>query len=140
MPQIDSLNSWHLRAFVDLCCVKMKDFIIKIQNSSEQIRRFWLVVFSTLAMISTVSLWIVYINLTVQRVGPSPEQVAAQVIEEKASVSMRASFVDVFGAGLSKVIAQLQEALKSKRDIVIENPEIKFVSEAVEPIQTTKLP
>lgn len=118
----------------------MRNFIIKIQNSSEQIRRFWLVVFSTLAMISTISLWIVYINFTVQRVGPSTEQVAASEIKEKASDSTRASFVDVFGAGLSKIIAQLQEALKSKRDIVIENPEIKFVFNAVEPIAVTKLP
>ncbi len=122
----------------------MKEFIIKIQNSSESIRRFWLVVFSTLAMISTVSLWIVYINLTVQRVGASPEQVAVQQAEEKASQAslprLGVGFVDVFGAGLSKIIAQLQEALKSKRDIVIENPEIKFVSNTVEPIQITKLP
>ena len=118
----------------------MRNFIIKIQNSSEQIRRFWLVVFSTLAMISTVSLWIVYINLTVQRVGPSSEQVSASEVNSRASDTVRASFVDVFGAGLSKVIAQLQEALKSKRDIVIENPEIKFVSSAVEPIQITRLP
>ncbi len=118
----------------------MKEFIIKIQNSSEQIRRFWLVVFSTLAMISTVSLWIVYINLTVQRVGPSPEQVAVQEAKEKVSDSTRISFVDVFGAGLSKIIAQLQEALKSKRDIVIENPEIKFVSNVAEPMQITRLP
>ena len=118
----------------------MRNFIIKIQNSSEQVRRFWLVVFSTLAMISTISLWVVYINLTVERVGPSPAQVAAQQAEEKSVAASQTSFVDVFGAGLSKIIAKLQETLKSKNDIIIENPEVNFVSDAGEPIQATELP
>ncbi len=91
-------------------------------------------------MISTISLWVVYINFTVEKVAPSPAQAAAQQAEEKSVATSQTNFVDVFGAGLSKIVAQLKDKLKSKHDIVIENPEIKFVSEAVEPIQATKLP
>lgn len=115
----------------------LKNFISKIQNSEDAVKKIWLFVFSGASMAIVVSLWVVYMDAVVARVdSPANAPVLAQQ-EEK--IDNGPGFFAIFGAGVKTIYDELKERLSVKNSIVIENQERNFVAESVEPLPKTKL-
>ncbi len=120
----------------------VKNFILKIQNSDEATRKFWLFVFSGISMAVVVALWLVYVNLTVARVAPpagpaSGSELAA--VPEKAELG-QPGFFEIFGAGVKIIFDKIAGKVNVPRTFIIENQAKNFIAEDVEPIAPTKLP
>ena len=116
------------------------NFILKIQNSDESTKRFWLVALSGISMIVVIAFWLVYMNLTVVTVAPSQSDTAIAIENSRTSAP---GFFAIFGAGAKiiydKVAEIISAQVSAKNNIVIENPERNFVLEGLTPISPTKL-
>lgn len=100
----------------------MKDFIDKLQKSDEATKRKWLIFLSALSMVVVFIFWIVYLNLTVPKIG-SPEETAK--IEEKAG------FFEIMKAGLKSAAAEIKHRTINAFDyfFVIKKPKQNFILE-----------
>jgi ATP-dependent Zn protease len=117
----------------------IKNFISKIQQSDETTKRVWLFILSGVAMIIIVSLWVLYLNVTVAKVeGPAGNTAIAQ--NNNTAEIDEPGFFATFAAGVGIIFDQLKEKLSIKRNIFIENPGRNFVADEVKPIPSTKLP
>ncbi len=117
----------------------MKAFIQKIQNSDEGTKKFWLVVFSAVSMTAVIGLWLVYVNVTIPSLAPLAQ--AENKIEKKAEAP---GFFSIFAAGVKIIYDKVQQVIgreiATTNTIIIQNPDINFSLEGVEPIPATKLP
>lgn len=120
----------------------LKNFIVKLQNSDDAIKKVWLVVLSGVTMVIVISLWMVYLNSSlITKVGPSANPVAQkETAPTKKIESDEPGFLAIFGAGVKTIFDQVKTKFLSVKNIVIESPERNFVAEEVEPIPPTKLP
>ena len=114
----------------------IKDFIIKIQNSNEAIKKLWLFVFSGISMAVVVGLWMVYLNTIVAKVE-SPKQIVSA--PAAAPAYQEPGLLEIFGAGVKVIFDQFKEKLAVTNNIFIKNPEINFIAEGVEQIPATSL-
>lgn len=119
-----------------------RNFVRKLQNSSDNTKKIWLTILSGLTMAIVLAFWMMYVNLSIPRVSsvtpslPSQqEKVLAKKVEDEAP-----GFFAIFSAGLKVIFDQIKERLAASKDIVVENLERNFVVEGVEPIPSTKLP
>ena len=114
----------------------LKQFFTKLQHADEPTRKKWAIILSGATMAIMVGLWVLYINVMVPTVPrATPETEIARKPEPR-----QANFLDILGAGFSRIIAQLKTTLASKHKIVIQNPAVNFVVEDLEEIPKTKLP
>lgn len=117
----------------------IKNFIDRIQQSDETTKKVWLFILSGIAMIIIVSLWVLYLNITVAKVeGPAGNAAIAQ--NNNAAEIDEPGFFATFAAGVGIIFDQLKEKLSIKRNIFIENPGRNFIAEEVKEIAPTKLP
>lgn len=118
----------------------MHSFILKIQNSDEPTKKFWLVVLSGATMVAVVALWLVYMNVTLPTASPAPTSVAAAI--DKPAVQTPGFFA-IFTAGLKIIYDKVQEVVANqvatKNTIVIENQERNFVLEGLPAVAPVKL-
>ena len=98
----------------------IKNFITKLQNSDEAIKKRWLIGASAVAMILIISLWLVYLNYTLGKTG---------AVENESDNST--SFWQVFKTGLvivgnsikdkaGDLIYVLKDKIGSRNTIIIE--------------------
>lgn len=124
----------------------MKKFIIKIQNSDEETKKFWLFVMSGLTMGAVIALWLGYVNLTIgyaeQPVGLlSQNQNSESRIADYELRRSGPGFFTIFFAGLKTILSQVQNKIASAtNNISIENPQRNFQTESVTPTPVTLLP
>jgi len=122
----------------------LKNFIGRLQDSPEPVRRRWLVILSGASMAAVLGLWVLYINVIVDSAG---SELALK--PEKQEVQTGA--VDAFVAGLkivgqelkkggTGVINRLREKLDETNSIEIRGNERNFILEGLEEIPATKLP
>lgn len=81
---------------------KIKKSIEKIQDSDEAAKKRWLIASSAVTMILVISLWLVYINNTIQPVN--------NVIEKQES---EIGFWQIFKNGLNIVGESIWDGVKS---------------------------
>lgn len=115
----------------------IKNFINKIQNSDDAVKKIWLFVFSGAAMIIVIGLWVLYMDMTVAKVN---QPNSAPAIAKNEKIDNGPGFFAIFSAGVKTIYDELKERLSVKNSIVIENQERNFLADEVEPIQATKLP
>src|SRR3989344_3394680 len=114
----------------------LKNFIGRLQDSPEPVRRRWLVILSGASMAAVLGLWVLYINVIVDSAG---SELALK--PEKQEVQTGA--VDAFVAGLkivgqelkkggTGVINRLREKLDETNSIEIRGNERNFILEGLE--------
>ena len=91
-----------------------KDWIRKIQRSSDKTKRFWLVVLSGCAMTLVVFVWLVYITLTLPRL----EGVEGKK-EETAAEEEDAPFWEVLGKGVSIMTKQVWGEMRKTKEVLL---------------------
>jgi len=79
---------------------KIKNFIVKLQNSNEKTKKRWLIGLSAAAMFLIVMLWIVYLDFISDRIG-RPEQEAPSEI----------SFWQVLKVGIERAVDSIKSSL-----------------------------
>src|SRR3989344_218187 len=116
----------------------MKEFILRIQNSDEQTKKFWLVVFSAVTMVSVVGMWVMYVKVTFPSITPAPEtaEIVSAKVESPGFFSVFAAGLKIIYDGVSKIVAH---EVATKNNIVIENPKQNFSLEGIPTISPTKL-
>lgn len=124
----------------------IRNFVVRVRNSDESTKKFWVALCSVVTMFFVVSLWLTYINVSIARVpGPSKlttndrqlttgnQQLTTEDLEKPG-------FFSIFAAGTKIIFDSLKERLAVKNDIVITKQEVNFISEDIEPIKPTVLP
>ena len=81
---------------------KIKNWLAKIQNSSESIKRRYLIIFTAISMVLVVSLWLIYTNSMTQYAN---QQLANQNSEVK--------FWQIFKNGLKIVGGLIKENIQN---------------------------
>lgn len=66
----------------------IKNFIEKLQNSEDNVKKRWLVILSGLSMVIIIAVWLVYLNNSMEKIG------------EKQSRQSETTFWQVFKTGL----------------------------------------
>lgn len=98
----------------------IKNFIIKLRESDEMVKKRWLIGASAVAMILVISVWLVYLDYTIEKIG---------VVESESDNST--SFWQVFKTGLvitsqsikngtKNLISDIMDKIKSENTIIIE--------------------
>jgi len=122
--------------------IKGKNFIAKIQNSPEPVRKRWLIILSGASMAAVLGLWVIYINLVV---GAPGSELTLESEEQRPGAG------DTFIAGLkivgqelqrggTGVINRLRDKLGRVNSIDISGAERNFILEGLGPIPKTPLP
>lgn len=127
----------------------VRNFIVKVRNSDETTKKFWVVLFSVISMFFVVSIWLAYINVTIARV-PGPSKLTtndpsfAKATEGKQAMDgqelEKPGFFSIFAAGTKIIFDSLKARLAVKNDIVITKQEVNFVAEGLEPVKPATLP
>lgn len=66
----------------------IRNFIEKIQNSEDNVKKRWLVILSGLSMVIIIAIWLIYLNNIMEKVG------------EKQSRQSGTTFWQIFKTGL----------------------------------------
>ena len=120
----------------------IRNFFAKIQNSSESVRRRWLVILSSLSMLFVITLWVGYINVIVK---------PADIKKEEVLASPRPNFTQVIGAGIkivarelgttaTKIVRYLRRQLSTANVITILDTDRNFILDTLDEIPKTPLP
>ena len=120
----------------------IRNFFAKIQNSSESVRRRWLVILSSFSMLAVIALWVGYINVIVK---------PADIKKEEVLASPRPNFAQVIGAGIkivarelgtttTKIVRYLRKQLSTANVITILDTDRNFILDTLDEIPKTPLP
>ena len=66
----------------------IRNFIKKLQNSEDNVKKRWLIILSGLSMVIIIVIWFIYLNNTMEKIG------------EKQSRQSETTFWQVFKTGL----------------------------------------
>ncbi len=123
---------------------KTREGLRKVQRSDEKTKKFYLTVFSSLAMIVVVGLWFFYLDITLpQPVGGAAETIPENmsVIEEKSGDS----FFNTIARGAKNIFGDLKsqfekigESFSQVKEFTLEGGGAEFIPE--EPLKPTSLP
>lgn len=80
---------------------KIKDWIVKIQNSNESVKRKYLLIATAVTMVVIVGLWLIYIKITSQSIIP--------INQPQIDQSSQTQFWQVFKNGLNIVGGSLKQ-------------------------------
>ena len=75
----------------------IRNFIEKLQNSEDNVKKRWLVILSGLSMAIIISIWLIYLNNIMEKVG------------EKQSRQSETTFWQVFRTGLQITGSTIKE-------------------------------
>ncbi len=76
----------------------VKNFLVKLQNSSEQTKKRWLIGLSAASMILIIIFWLSFLNSAIDRVAtPQPEEISG------------IGFWQVFKTGLTTIGGSMKE-------------------------------
>ena len=117
----------------------IKNFILKVQNSDDTTKRFWLFLLSGVTMAAVLGLWLGYVNLTLARVAPPSAPTPSVEIAQETEIG-GPGFFTIFSAGVKIIYDKIAEQVAVKHSIIIENPQRNFALEGLPAIPTTKLP
>lgn len=140
----------------------MHTYIERIRNSNERTKKRFIIVASTLSMLVVVSLWVVYLNLTIPSLGglaaPILSATSSDITSESAPAVNDSFFgviirgAKVIGGNITQQFVSLKEnavneftkigglAAKKNESVVVPS-NTKFVpNTSLEPIPSTKLP
>ena len=117
---------------------KIKNFIVKLQNLDETAKKRWLIIFSAVAMLAVISLWALYVNLSIADVNSSP-----LAKNEKSVKNPEPDLGQIWGAGLTKIGGEIKDKivkLSSKNILTIQSVDRNFTVDDLEKIETVNLP
>ncbi|OGY65750.1 MAG: hypothetical protein A3A16_04030 [Candidatus Harrisonbacteria bacterium RIFCSPLOWO2_01_FULL_44_18] len=117
---------------------KIKNFIVKLQNLDETAKKRWLIIFSAVAMLAVISLWALYVNLSIADVNSSP-----LAKNEKSVKNPEPDLGQILGAGLTKIGGEIKDKivkLSSKNILTIQSVDRNFTVDDLEKIETVNLP
>ena len=57
---------------------KIRNFILELQNSDDATKKRWLIILSGASMIVVVGLWLVYFNVSLEKIAPAQQQAVAE--------------------------------------------------------------
>lgn len=114
----------------------LKAFIYKIQNSSDSVKKFWLITLSAVTIAIVLGLWVIYIKATVAMVEPN-ETAMAKVV---AASENETGFFKTLSAGWQSITAQIKDKIATPKTWSLDTNERNFILETVEPITKTELP
>lgn len=116
---------------------KINEFLEKIRNSEDNVKKRWLVVLSGGAMLIVLSLWVVYFNLTLPRTS-SPQQ--NQLTKSATDIKRESKLAEIKRNLLSGLSVVKEKVFNRKNSISLSNEERNFQVEDLEEIPETKLP
>ncbi len=119
-----------------------KNFIIRIQNSEERVRRRWLVIATSSTMALVIGLWLIYINFITKPLEATTLQ--------QATLPTQPGLAQIFGIGFkivadqitksaSQTINYLEHTIGAPKIINIDNAK-NFTAEDLPKIPSTRLP
>jgi hypothetical protein len=114
---------------------KIKSFVKKIQQSPEPVKKRWLFILSTISMILILTLWFIYLNVSMPTtVKKNPAAAGSEKTGEDFGEIMERGFKKIredfwgkwstFMEDFNKILSQLKSQLDTKNEIII--PEKKF--------------
>ncbi|HDH31245.1 MAG TPA: hypothetical protein ENH26_00535 [Candidatus Wolfebacteria bacterium] len=100
----------------------LRNFLKKLQNSDEAIKKRWLIGITAIVMIFVISGWLTYLNYSIEKIND---------VEYKIDNST--SFWQVFKTGIiivfqsakektKNLISEIMDKIKSKNTIIMEKP------------------
>lgn len=122
-----------------------KNFIAKIQNSGENVRRRWLILSAGVSMAAVIGLWVIYVNAIT-------EPMAATAVQQAAAMAPTAKpgLAQIFAAGLNIVADQVQKTasrsidylknMLNRRTIISVSTTEDFTADNLPEIPLTHLP
>ena len=97
-------------------------FIIKLQNSEENVKKRWLIIFSGTSMVLVVGLWLVYFNWSLEKISPAQQQATAETSGIKETL-------EDLKATLNNGIAGIKEQLNRTKSYDFQAVERNFILE-----------
>lgn len=118
---------------------KIKDFFLKLRQKDETTKRLWLIVLTSASMLFIIGFWGIYFNATIKNLGRG--KIASEPNQ----------FLEIFkngikeisrmgGAQLNKSAAKLQDLMKKTNSVTIQNADVNFTVNNLEPVEPQKLP
>lgn len=87
----------------------IRDFVEKLQNSDDAVKKRWLIGLSAATIILVIGLWVVYLNFTIDKIGESEQEAPSGT-----------SFWQVLKTGSGKAFSKIVGIIKTERTITIE--------------------
>ena len=114
------------------------NFLEKIRNSDDRIKKMWLILFSSITMVIVIGLWGLYVNLTIPR--PVKEKFSSETSKDGQKNEGRSEKIAEIERTLYAGMIFFKEKLSAKNSILIENNSRNFILEGLEAIPKVQLP
>lgn len=103
---------------------KIRRFLRTLQRSDEARKKRWLKIFTSIAIVIVLSLWLVYINVSGVPALVQPPKVSVKDSNESVLDTFRRGLSEIFSSAKSQLDMSkniLQEQLQKTNELVIEN-------------------
>lgn len=130
---------------------KARSYVRKLQRADDKTKKRFLVWSSIASVLLIVSLWLIYLNLTMPSLGEVNT-------ERKTAISEKVGFFDTLARGFENIrgdfeerfsglktdlyenLSRLKEQIERKNEFSYENKEYEYVPETGEPAAPAELP
>ena len=117
---------------------KLKNFIIKLQNSDEPTKKMWALTGTIISMITITTLWLFTVDLSFDENKIKKEENNPS-FSETFSSGLKIVKKEI-GGGISKAAEKIKTFAGETKSVNLQAANINFIAESVPEIEPKKLP